>query len=273
MINIVVALVVESKPLIEHFALEESSRARGFRVYEGDAARLVVTGVGKQACAAGSAYLGGYANSHPDEAWLNVGIAGHRDLGVGSGVHALRITDVASGRSWYPPQVLAMPGEGKTVLSVDRPQLEYVDDAAYDMEASAFYATAVRFSISELVQCYKVISDNRMAAAGEVNRNRIAGLVAEHVGVIAQIVRDLEALGSRLRENPPKLDDFDRFMERWQFTAPQQHQLRGLLKQWAVRAPDTPLWTEALNRCPSAKSVLGELRDRIDRLRRRIASG
>ena len=147
MLNLVVSLVAESRPLIRHFGLREQRTARGFRVYHGDGMRLVVSGIGKTAAGAGAAYLGALAGAGQHEAWLNVGIAGHAELELGEPVHALRITDVATGRNWYPPQILDLPGRGLRVLTVDRAETLYADDAVYDMEAAAFYATALRFSV------------------------------------------------------------------------------------------------------------------------------
>jgi len=266
MINLVVALVAESRPLIKQFGLQEDSQARGFRVYRNDHVRLVVTGVGKTAAAAGAAYLGGFAPAAVNEAWLNIGVAGHTDLSLGAAVHALRITDQDSGRSWYPPQIAEMPGQGKTVLTVNEPEYEYNKDVAYDMEAAGFYPTALRFSVGEVAQCYKIVSDNRGSKADNLDKKAIREFIIDHLSAIEQIVHTLNELANDLANTQPRLNDFDHFVARWYFTVTQEHQLRSLLQQWSARAPNQSVWDEALNRCPSAKSLLAELTERINRL-------
>lgn len=264
MINLVVALAAEARPLVDHFRLRLREDSRGFRIYAGEETRLVVTGIGKSAAAAGTAYLAGSSNGAANEAWLNVGIAGHRDLALGEGVHALRIIDGSSGRSWYPPQVLALPGAGATFTSVDNPESAYPQDSVYEMEASAYYSTAVRFSVGELVQVYKVISDNRFFATDRITKRSISESIGAHLPGIERIAVDLNNLAQELADAQPHLGDVDRFLERWHFTVSQEHQLRAVLQQWASRVPNVAVWDESLNRCPSAKSVLAELRARLD---------
>lgn len=266
MINLVVALVTESRPIIHHFDLVESRQSSGFRIYSSDQVRLVVSGMGRTAAAAGTAYLAAFSGAAKGEPWLNVGIAGHRDLDVGAGVHALRITDQATGRSWYPPQIMAMPGDGKALISVDTTENNYLSDLVYEMEAAPFYSTAIRFSVGELVQCYKVISDNRIVATQTITRAGISELIASHLPQIEGIVESLGRLAGDLADTQPHLNDFDHFIERWHFTVSQEHELRSLLQRWAVLAQGAPVWNDNLNRCPSAKSALAELREQLDSL-------
>lgn len=272
MINLVVSLVAEARPLIDYFSLSEAEHARGFRVYQGDHVNLVVTGIGKTAAAAGAAYLSGFGGSAPNEAWLNVGIAGHANLAIGEGVHALRVTDDATGRNWYPPQIAALPGSGQSVLTVEQPEKDYSKEVVYDMESAAFYPTALHFSMRELVQCYKIISDNREVSATQINKLKVRQLIEGHINNIAAMVEDLNDLAQDLANTAPKLADFDHFVERWHFTVAQEHELRSLLQRWAVLAPDVPVWDEHINRCPSARSLLAELRDRINRLPVKMAA-
>ena len=266
MLNFVVALVAESQPLIRHFGLKEDIDARGFRVYRDNDIRLVISGIGKTAASAGTAYLAAVASAGHNDAWLNVGIAGHAALSIGEGVHALRITDAATGRNWCPPQILKLPGRGLSMLTVDQAETDYAGDVAYDMEAAAFYSTALRFSVGEMTQCYKIISDNRADPANKMTRQRIGELVESHLPAIEEAAGALNRLSADLADTLPQLNDFDHFVDRWHFTVSQEHQLRSLMQQWAARARDQPLWNEGLNRCPSAKSVLAELRQLLRKL-------
>jgi len=272
MINLVVALLVEARPLIKRFNLAENSNARGFRLFDGEDMRLVVTGVGKTAAAAGTAYLGGLYRSTLNEAWLNIGIAGHASIDIGAAVHALRITDDATGRNWYPPQIVLMPGSGQTIVTKDQPETEYPKELVYDMESSSFYAAALHFSVRELVQCFKIISDNRLSSTSNLTRKKVRDLVTAQIENIAEAVSELSGLAEDLAGTLPNLVDFDHFVERWHFTVAQEHELRSLLQQWAARAPEVRVWDEEINRCPSARSLLAELKERFDRLPFRLTA-
>lgn len=197
MINLAVALAAEARPLVRHFGLSQYRSARGFRVYAAGGVRLIVTGMGKLNAAAGVAYLGGM-DCTPNQGWVNVGVAGHRDLAVGTGVIATKITDHAVSRNWYPPLVANPPGVAAQVRTFDRPVESYPESAVCDMEASAFFSVATRFSCGELVQCFKVISDNSSTGVGVVEASQVEALVGDKLQEIGDFCNTLEALPVRL---------------------------------------------------------------------------
>lgn len=197
MMNLVVALSTEARPLIDHYRMVRCNDIRGFRVYAAGALRLVVTGVGKVNAAAGTAYLAGLA-SCSERAWLNIGIAGHRSLSAGTGAHADKISDRASGRNWYPSQVVAMPGLGVGVETHDQPVTEYPPDFVCDMEASAFFCTASRFNTVKLVQCYKVVSDNGSNSIHQLTPAAVVELIGDQLENIDDAINSLQDLASDL---------------------------------------------------------------------------
>ncbi len=265
MINLVVALMVEARPLVAAFGLREDPRTRGFRVYAGDAVRLVVTGVGKMNAAAAVAYLYQFGSAQDDEVWINVGIAGHRDLPIGTGVHAVRVVDAATGRAWYPPQAIPIPGPAAVVVTADRPVDEFDTDHVYEMEAAGFYSSAVRFATGELVQCYKVISDNEREVAENVTRTSAQKLIGDHITALRRMVDDLGALRETLPVEDRKREEMERFLHRWHFTVSQTHQLRDLLRRWHARTQES-VWNSDLNRSPSAKAAMARIAQRLDEL-------
>lgn len=277
MLNIVVALATESRPFIDHFGLSESRSVIGFRVFSGERIRLIVTGSGRVSCAAGVATLGALAHSQDAQgtgygvpAWLNVGIAGHAGYPVGQGVHAVSILEAATARRWYPVQILELSGRGEAFCTVDTPETAYPEPYVYDMEASAFYATALRYATGELIQTYKIISDNRDHGVKTVNKHAIRDSIIQHLPAIEGIANGLLELAAEVNETRPKLAELDRVMNRWHFTVSQQHRLRELLRRWEALSGDEPLMDAALNRCPSAKSVLAEIDARLLEVYRKI---
>lgn len=263
-VNLVVALAAESRPLVDHFRLSEDRSAVGFRVFRRDGLRLIVTGLGRVGCAAGVAALGERRQDDRAPAWLNIGIAGHGRRAVGEGVHALRIIEAATGRCWYPPQVLEMPGQGETVCTVDVPETTYPESLVYDMEASAFYATALRYATGELIQVYKIISDNRESGVDSVDRQGVKDSIRRHLPAIDTIVSGLTGLAGDIDGAKPRLRELDHIITRWHFTVSQQSRLRELLRRWETLSGGAPALDADLNRCPSAKSVLGELSARLN---------
>ncbi|MDJ0955569.1 MAG: hypothetical protein QNI91_01850 [Arenicellales bacterium] len=195
MINFVVALASEARPLIEYYKLSLLHHTHGFRIFAAENVRLVITGVGKVPAAAGTAYLAGF-DPHLDQVWLNIGIAGHRSLDAGTATFALKITDQATGRSWYPPQTVDMPGMGAHVTTYDTPIVSYPVDIVCEMEASAYYSVATRFSSGEFVQCYKIISDNISTSVSDLTAGNVASLVSDHVNDIDDIAQSLQGLSA-----------------------------------------------------------------------------
>ncbi len=78
MIHLVIALPSEAKPLLSHYKLKAVEDSCGFKIYQKDEMALVVSGVGKSAAAAATAYLQAMTGNEPDRAWINIGMGGHR---------------------------------------------------------------------------------------------------------------------------------------------------------------------------------------------------
>ena len=99
MINLVVALQAEARPIIEALGLVQDSQAGIIPMYCNGSVSLVVSGIGRPFCAAAVTHLFHRTAQDKDQAWLNIGIAGHQQVPVGSVILASRITEHVSGRS------------------------------------------------------------------------------------------------------------------------------------------------------------------------------
>jgi nucleoside phosphorylase len=217
-VNIMVALPDEARPLIECYALVRTSQGEPFRVYEnpGRGLRLIVTGLGKMTAAAAAGYLFALGGNRRDEAWLNAGIAGHRDLPLGTPCLAHEVVDRASETSWYLPSVLDVACPTDRIYCVDQPETVYADGGLYDMESAGVVATCTRFAASELVQFVKIVSDNRDSPVAEPPRTRrakcragkmVREFVDDQLTVIDEVVgalRTLSAQRQRQSASPPK---------------------------------------------------------------------
>lgn len=246
-VNILVALAAEARPLIDAFSLTRRAGSP-FVYYANDSddggplnqIRLVQSGVGKVNAAAATAWLA--AQNQPSTApWLNIGIAGHRTLPIGSIVRANKITDAATAKHYYPADVLKIPSVqrrfvGDRVVTVDDVENDYAENAAYDMEASGFVAAASRFTSSELVQSLKVISDGPDHTVAHITERTVSESIAGAVDVIRALVSAMTTLHERL---PRPVDiDASAWLNRWRFSVTQQHRLAQALHSHALRYPE-----------------------------------
>ncbi|MGZ8157192.1 MAG: phosphorylase family protein [Methylobacter sp.] len=234
-IFIYAALPCEAKPLVEHFKLKKDTTIQPFAVYLNQDICLTVTGLGKSAMAAGVAYTQALFASAEHPVLVNIGIAGHIDQALGSLFLIDKITDVDSQKSYYPPLVFTPPCPTASIQTVSRPQPTYDPHRLCDMEASAFYETAVRFSTGELIHCLKVISDNESSPAENIQPKQVSSLITAHVSTIETVLAELSRLAALITAPEPRL--FEELTQRYHFTVSEQGQLKNQLSRWAVLSP------------------------------------
>ncbi len=234
MVNVVVALVAEAKPLIAHFDLERIDRSGPFATFVGDHLQLVVSGLGRDAAAAATGYLFHFGNCLIDQGWLNVGVAGHGSEPLGRAFMAHKIVAPATDQRWYPPQVFAAPCPTAEVHTVSKLERDYPQPVLYEMEAAGFVAAATRFATSELVQVIKIVSDNRSKRVDSVKLADVARHVRGQLDVIDATVSALRAIATEqvhVHQLPAELPTL---LGRHHFTTSQQYRLRQLLRRWAL---------------------------------------
>lgn len=188
------ALPCEAKPLVAHFRLKKNLASQIFAQYSNGEVSLTVTGVGKTAMAAGVGYTMALSTTRTHPILVNVGVAGHRQHDLGEIFTAEKITDADSGRNHYPPLVARQPGATATITTVSSPHLEYREDCLYDMEASAFYESASRFTTGELIQCLKVISDNAASPAANIRAKQVSKLLAGSSAALQALLGEMTPL-------------------------------------------------------------------------------
>lgn len=238
-----VALPCEAKPLITYFQLKKDLNIQPFAIFGRDDLCLIVTGLGKTAMAAAIAYTQAlFSTANP--VLVNIGVAGHKDLAIGTLCLANKIVDVDSERCFYPPLVFKTDIPSYSVFTKAIPQLNYDHLALCDMEASAFYETAMRFTSSELVQCLKVVSDNALQPADLIQAEQVSQLINKHCSVLAEFITQVTQL--KIMLNQPELPLFDELSTQYHFTASAKAQLHSLLQRWSVLTDDQPLAIEGM---------------------------
>lgn len=258
---IFVALPCEAKPVIEHFELKKELSITAFSIYRNSNLTLTVTGIGKSAMAAGVAYSLALFPSPALPVLLNIGIAGHGTHALGSVFSADKIVDQDSGRSYYPQLVTTPACSTLTITTVSRPKSDYPVASLYEMEASAFYEAAIRFSSSELIQCIKVISDNKSNPTEQIKPAQVSLWIKDALSIIEEYAQQLSQLA--LLDKPVEENHFDEIAAQWRFSSNEKLQLKSLLNKRAVLMPQKTLDLTALS-LGSGKVVLNHLRKEID---------
>ena len=205
LVNLVVAHGLEAKPLLAMFDLQPQEGSDNVYV-SNSGVRLIVTGMGRQNV---EYSLAKWAESVPsarrDTAWLNIGIAGPQNLAVGDTLIAAKILGGPDIAAVFPTPIIGGLRTG-TVITVDQPELNYPENAAYDMEAFAFWRSAAAFGPLDLVQSYKIVSDNPDSSTDKVTPTLIAELFDSASREIEHLMLQLKALAEKqqsLVSDPP----------------------------------------------------------------------
>lgn len=194
---------------------------------------LIVSGVGRVASAAATAYLAA-ATAEPKQAcWLNFGIAGHPSLALGDLRRAGKICDSLSERVWYPAEVTGVAPATEVLTTVDHPSTDFPGGGLVEMEAAGFFPIASRLATRERVQVVKVVSDNaaehfdKSITAAKVSAWVTASLdsLSPYADALVSMAREVGERGSDRSALLAKMDfrltvtqtlQFERLMERLQ---------------------------------------------------------
>jgi len=260
---LVVALQAEAQPLITRFGLRCESPRGMFRIYRSESMALVVSGVGKSLSAAATGYLCGCSDGWRNAPWINIGVAGHRNVDVGELIVANKIVDQSTAHSWYPPQLVSNV-DNSTLITVDKPEESYPERAAYDMEAAGFFPSATRCSSGELVQSIKVISDNPHQSIASLNARSIEQLITKNLSEIEQFIHRLSELSIEIKVLPHNGSLPELWANRWSFSVTQGHRLRRLLQRWKVLIGDGETPDAVLGACKDGAAVLTALEARLN---------
>ena len=266
-INLVVALKAEAQPLIEHFGLHETqSTDQLFPVFEGDATRLVISGIGKQRVSAAVGWLKQSLPSDERSAWLNVGIAGHRHLAVGEGFMANCVKDAETGETWYPSFVSDFNVQTGLLITVDEVELEYPDAAGYDMEGFGFFSSVGKQVPLELVHSYKIVSDNRSSCVSRLTGKMVADLVGRHLNPVDSIHRQLSVIASSLvwRSEYAK-NQVEPFAQRWRLSVTQRVLLGRMLQKARTLDCEITVNSAVVADCADASALLKTVETHLHR--------
>jgi len=267
-INIVCALKCEARPLIDHYGLQPRP-VDNIKLYQNTKINLVVSGVGGKACASAVKRLAEF-QAQPS-AWLNIGIAGHGKLAMGTGRLIHKITG-PDGLNWYPPSLVLNIGnklsknkiDSISLITVDQPEKSYPENCAYDMEATYFYQAAINHQTSELVQCYKIISDNNCSPTDNINAKQVSILIESKLPDIYNIIEALICLHKQSTSKLPAIDITD-MINNHHFSHYQKLRLVKLLERLSLLTSQDKV-SDLVPKLKSSSQVLTWLENKIKEL-------
>ena len=185
-INIVVAMKREATPLINYWDLKENSKK--FYSNKKKKINLIISGIGKKRAENATIYLAEKTNNN--SFFLNIGIAGHKNYKLGEIILISKITDNKTKYSWYPSLLWKTKIKKTPLITVGFPKIRYTTNFLYDMEASGFFKGAREFVGPEMVQCIKIISDNKKSSILNISSNKIENWINNKITIIDKLIKE-----------------------------------------------------------------------------------
>jgi hypothetical protein len=254
----IVALHCEAKPVIDHYGLKKSASHHAFDVYLKDDMHCIISGIGKTAAAAATAWIAGLNPHKLPIAWINLGTAGSSSHSMGTAVSIFKISDSESNRNFYPVPIFDSGLEPAHCHTLGKPSVDYHPDQIFDMEASAFFEVATRFSSAELVQCLKIISDTPAQQTGR-DKARISELINQHIVELAGFAHSLGNLANQVGWLQIGESDWEKILSYAHFTQTQQSRLGKSLRFLLSQPGQTDALITGLANLGSANMIIAHL--------------
>lgn len=193
MLNLCIALYTEAQPFIEQLQLKKDERKTHFQIFEGEDARLILTGAGEIPAAVVVTYLlTQYPMGKTDLLW-NVGIAaGNAEkFGIGTCCICHKITEQTTNRTFYPELLFQHPfAEAEIQTRLIPAQKGIKEEVLVDMEAAGIYQAAQPFCQVHQLGFFKVVSD--WADGKRVTTDQARRLIAMHAKDILCLAQQVQ---------------------------------------------------------------------------------
>ena len=264
--NFIVAFKGEAQPIIERFNLIKSADPVPYPLYENESHRLILTGIGSTRASEATSYLIEQIKNAP-QAILNIGLAGHRSYEKGSCFIANRISSDHDEAIHYPPLIIQSNTPSSGLKSCSEPEKEYPENIGYDMEAHSICSTAYQSITRELVQFFKIVSDNPQEPLTNFDPKSATELIHPHIETIDDLVTQLDELALSLQLDPKLFQILEETKSRHHFTFTQNHQFEKLLHHARALDIDISELIGSLESAENATNTINILREKIAPLR------
>ena len=228
MIHFVVATNSEARPLIDLFRLKKKQLKQTF-IYANQKISLTISGIGKINAAIGVTETYFHYNQKKNDIWINIGLAGHRDLKIGDICAVNKISDNENNRDFFP-YANEFNMQNQECLTVGTHQKSY-SSTIYDMESSGFYQSACKYSSNELLQIVKIISDNQYESIDFKNKQAVYNIIINHKKLINELCSFMLNLKRKIYPIKREIIDieFNNLVTKIKFTFTERKQMKALL--------------------------------------------
>ena len=254
----VCAMHCEAKPVIDFYRLKKSHEDNAFDLYRGENMACIISGIGKLASAAATAWIAARYESTASIAWINLGVAGAATHEPGSIFTLNQVIDADTGQRYYPAPGADSHLPGCACLTLSRASEDYRENTLFDMEASGFLLSALRFSSAELTQSIKIISDNHQYKTAK-DRPRVSALIDQHIELIDQQATSLIALKQEIAALAIPTESWQKLTAMAHFSQTQKSRLRVLWRYLINRDLSSEQLLRELNACASSRAIIETL--------------
>lgn len=243
-LNIVVAFPAEARFFLDQYQLNRIKTASKFPIYQNRQKNihLIVTGLGKIRSAAAVGYLHAFSGAFTETVYLNAGIAGAMDAGIGEIFLANQIVDSALDKIFYPFMPVWDNPKSCKIITVDKPAKNYSADGLIEMEAAGFFTAALNMVTLEQIQTLKIVSDNQLNPEPNIATSKILDLFARNEAAIIKLIDWMLELS--IRESKCYVEYsvyYEELLKNYHFTQYQRDQLQEYLRRWQIIFPAKPL--------------------------------
>jgi adenosylhomocysteine nucleosidase len=271
MVHFICALKCEAKSLIAHYRLKKCAESASFPLFisQDKHISLTISSIGNINTAAATAFTHVFLQTGKPDIWLNIGIAGHKELDIGEITMAHKNIYQSNQHTWYPQILFSPPCQSMEILSSNKLVTDYdsskPSEPVFEMEAAGFYATACRFATSELIHVVKIISDNHQYPVDKISESIVDNLVKNKLSTIEQILESLSLLAKDIESSNEAPNYYGQIIEQWRFTHAERNLLKTCLSRWHVLCPDeNPM--EELDGIVRGKDIIHQITDKLDQV-------
>ena len=260
----VVALRAEAKEIIDKYKLYSFDHKGPFPIYrsKNQDIWLTISGVGQVNSAAASMYLYQISTKLQSSVWINIGIAGF-EKNYGEVFRIDKIISNNNKKTFYPSRVTKNNFSNATLMTVDKPGINYSDKYMIDMEGAAFFQTISKVSSHELILIIKIVSDNSRNKLEAINTANIHNLFKENFDYIEDCLSEYIKLSKEEHSRKKLPNKFDEIISMFNFTVSQKYILIDLSKKWTAIFPNKNL-IDIASGCKDGRSVIRKLKTALD---------
>ncbi|WP_434642445.1 nucleoside phosphorylase [Thermoanaerobacterium thermosaccharolyticum] len=190
MVYMAVSLYVEAKPIIEYYDLRKDLDDRFYQIFKSDNMTLIITGVGKIACAVATSHILSRNLLFDEDIVINMGICGAKnDVQIGTAYIINKIKDASTGKDYYTDVLLKHEFYENSIETFDKPieDASELEEALCDMESSGFYLSATKYVEQHRIFLIKVVSDR--IGVDIVDKNVVSCLIEKNLDKIDVFIK------------------------------------------------------------------------------------